>query len=73
VVASGTEPLQYQWFGDWPVNPTAIAGSNSSSMMAHEVRVRQSFWAVVSNACGSVGTDHALVEVTAVRRRAARH
>jgi Ig-like domain-containing protein len=73
VAASGTQPLQYQWFSDWPMNPTPVSGANSSTLTAHEIRFRQSFWVAVSNGCGSIESDRALVEVSAVRRRAARH
>lgn len=65
VGASGTSPLNYQWFK----NGTPILGANSSSVLIYadpaEVGTRSAITVEVSNAAGKLTTDAAYLVVTA--------
>ncbi len=62
VVASGTDPLSYQWLWKGAV----IAGANSATLTLNDVTLSQAgnYSVVVSNSVGSVTSDTALLTVT---------
>ncbi|WP_321295910.1 immunoglobulin domain-containing protein [Marinifilum fragile] len=59
VVASGDEPLQYQWYN----NSGVIAGANNASYTETAPVDGQSFYCKVSNVCNTVVSKSALLKV----------
>jgi hypothetical protein len=73
VAATGTSPLQYQWYqGDWPdvSHPLGTQPSYQFIQITQPVTV----WVRVSNSCGSTDSTSATASIVATeRRRAAKH
>ena len=72
VGATGTSPLQYQWYqgakGDTNDPVASTPGFRSPPLFA-----ATSYWVHVSNACGSADSEAALVTLFPNRRRAVAH
>ncbi|MBI4914924.1 MAG: PKD domain-containing protein [Acidobacteria bacterium] len=57
VEATGTAPLQYQWYAGDPTYSTLIPGATSSSYTTPPLSASQTYFVVVSNACGSLQSN----------------
>jgi hypothetical protein len=73
VTATGTATLQYQWYegakGD-TTNP--IPDATSSAFTTDKLLDSTSFWVRVTNACGTVDSEAAVITVSNGKRRAVR-
>jgi YD repeat-containing protein len=65
VVATGSEPLRYQWYKGTKGNiNTPIAGATDASyVVTISAREQESYWVRVSNACGTVDSIATVVRV----------
>jgi Ig-like domain-containing protein/matrixin len=57
VNASGTAPLNYQWYEGNSGTTTTPVGTNSSSFTTPPITQPRSFWVRVTNACGVADSD----------------
>lgn len=65
VTASGTAPLSYQWYqGTCPSTASPVGGATGSTYTTPALTASRSYWAKVSNACGSAYSNTATVTVT---------
>jgi hypothetical protein len=73
VTATGTAPLQYQWYegakGDTS-NP--VPDATSSTFTSANLLEPTSFWVRITNACGTADSEAAEITVSNGRRRAVR-
>jgi hypothetical protein len=53
VSATGTAPLQYQWFEGTSGDISAPVGTNSASYTTPPINSNKNFWVKVGNACGT--------------------
>lgn len=75
VTATGAEPLSYQWFEGTSGAPSVpISGETSSTLDLGLARQpgTDSYWVQITNECGSVDSDTAVVTVEILRRRGVR-
>ncbi len=63
VVATGTEPLSYQWYQGSAGDPASPVGSNSASFTTSALTSTTSYWVRVSNSAGSVDSATATITV----------
>jgi hypothetical protein len=81
VAATGTAPLQYQWYEGAKHDTTNPVGAGQAVFVSPAITVPTSYWVRVSNACGSADSDAAIINVqappppppAAQRRRAVKH
>lgn len=72
VGATGTLPLQYQWY-EGPKGDTNNPLGNQAGFRSAPVFAATQYWVHVSNACGSVDSEAAVVTLFPSRRRAVAH
>jgi hypothetical protein len=63
VTATGTTPLNYQWYRGASGDTSTPVGTNSSSYTTPALTLTTSYWARVSNTCGSANSKSATVTV----------
>lgn len=64
VTATGTEPLQYQWYqGTSPSTATPVNGATLSSFQTPALTQTTSYWVKVTNTCNSANSNTATVTV----------
>lgn len=73
VIASGTGPLQYQWYEGAKGDVSNPIGSGQPSFLSAHLTLQTSFWVRVSNACGSADSEATAIKFFANRRRAVGH
>lgn len=73
VVVSGTAPLQYQWFRGPKGDVNDPVGISLPSYVSAPIVSTTPYWVHVSNACGSVDSETAVVTLFPNRRRAVGH
>jgi hypothetical protein len=64
VVASGTAPLNYQWYQGTSGTTTTPVGTNSSSFTTPALATTTSYWVEATNSAGSVNSNTATITVT---------
>ncbi|MEW6366948.1 MAG: YCF48-related protein [Acidobacteriota bacterium] len=64
VAATGTTPLNYQWYQGASGDTSFPVGANSSTHTTPPLSANASYWVRVSNACGSVNSFTATVTVS---------
>lgn len=62
VTATGTTPLNYQWYSGASGNTANPVGTNSNSYQTPPINAPSNFWVRVSNACGNA--DSSTITVT---------
>jgi hypothetical protein len=73
VVATGTAPLQYQWYeGAKGDTSKPLPGATFPTLTSEKLFHPTSFWVRVSNSCGTADSDAAQIDVSNGRRRAVR-
>ena len=70
---SGSEPGTIQWFVSSDSGWSAIADAHDATLTLDRVSASHSYYARVTNSCGSASTSVAEVDVAKGRHRAARH
>jgi hypothetical protein len=65
VNASGTAPLNYQWYRGTSGDVSNPVGSNSPNYITQAITQDTTYWVRVSNACGSANSTNIVVTVTA--------
>lgn len=73
VGVTGTLPLQYQWFEGPKGDTNDPVGGNQPGFRSAPVFAATRYWVHVSNACGSVDSEIAMVTLFPSRRRAVAH
>jgi hypothetical protein len=73
VGATGTLPLQYQWYQGAKGDTNDPVGSSQPGYVSAPLFGATSYWVHVSNACGSVDSEAAIVTLFPGRRRAVGH
>jgi hypothetical protein len=63
ISASGDAPLQYQWYAGAKGNTTNPVGGATQPSMSITPRVTTTYWARVTNACGTADSDTATITV----------
>jgi len=63
VSASGTTPLNYQWYQGTAGNTSTPVGTNSNSFTTPTLSSTTSYWVRVSNSCGSDDSNTATITV----------
>jgi N-acetylmuramoyl-L-alanine amidase-like protein len=69
VAASGSEPFNYQWYGGASGNTDVPIDGATTSSLAVSPSGTTSYWVRVSNACGSVDSSAAIVNISSPGRR----
>lgn len=69
VTAAGSEPFTYQWYTGTSGNADSPIDGATTSSLAVSPSATTSYWVRVSNACGSVDSSAAIVNVSAPGRR----
>ncbi|MFV9503855.1 MAG: ExeM/NucH family extracellular endonuclease [Oscillochloridaceae bacterium umkhey_bin13] len=64
VVASGSEPLSYQWYQGTAPDTSTPVGTNNPSFTTPALNVITSYWVRVSNLAGSVDSQTAILTLT---------
>jgi hypothetical protein len=64
VVATGSSPLNYQWYEGASGDTTKPVGSNQPSFRTPDLTAAKSYWVKVSNACGNAASPTITVNVT---------
>jgi YVTN family beta-propeller protein len=65
VTASGTAPLNYQWYRGVSGDTSSPVGTNASSYTTPALTQATSYWVRVSNSCGSVDSNTATITINA--------
>jgi hypothetical protein len=74
VVANGTAVLQYQWYeGTKSDTVKPIDGATLATYVTPNMLKATSYWVRVTNGCGSVDSEAAVITIPAGRRRAVGH
>ena len=73
LTVNGTQPLHVAWFRGQPGDTSHPVGTDSPVLQSGVLTANRTFWARVTNACGSADTPGITVTVKAGRRRAVRH
>ncbi len=74
VVADGTATLLYQWYEGAKSDTTKpVAGATLPTFVSRRILSATSFWARVTNGCGTADSEAAVITVPPGRRRAAAH
>ena len=63
VTASGTAPLNYQWYRGVSGDTSSPVGTNASSYTTPALTQATSYWVRVSNSCGSVDSNTATITI----------
>lgn len=70
VAASGTAPFTYQWFsGTSGDTSSPVSGATAASFSTPAISSSRSFWARVSNFCGTVNSGTAMITLTSTCER----
>ncbi|MFL6245103.1 MAG: hypothetical protein ACJ74H_03690 [Thermoanaerobaculia bacterium] len=73
VAVTGTLPLQYQWYQGLKGDTNDPVGSSQPSYRSAPLFAATPYWVHISNACGSVDSEAAVVTLFPNRRRAVGH
>lgn len=73
IAATGTGPLQYQWYQGPKGDTNNPLGNSQPGFLSPPVLSATQYWVQVSNACGSVDSEAAAATLFPNRRRAVGH
>jgi hypothetical protein len=73
LVAVLGEALQYQWYEGPKGDTSKPVGTNQATFVSDKLLRATSFWVRVSNACGSLDSEAAVITIKPGRRRAVGH